>query len=118
MLKFIEYFTNVKYEKKLFRYRVAVGIVFKKLRLETTINNKPLIQQALNDRIQIKYNKAWNAAREESLPNTTLENLYLMCDFFQLSFEELFKRIDSISANEIDITIKHRRKLSRLYKKM
>ncbi|MGY5849553.1 hypothetical protein [Salegentibacter sp. F14] len=116
MLKFIKYFTDVKYEKKLFRYRVAVGIVFKKLRIETTINNKPLIQQALNDKIQIKYNKTWNAAREESLPNTTLENLYLMCDFFELSFEELFRRIDNISATEIDDTIRQRSKLSRLYK--
>ena len=37
-----------------------------------------MTQQYINNDIFIKYSKSWNSAREEALPNTTLENLLLL----------------------------------------
>lgn len=68
----------MNYQLQSFRYRVAVGITFKKLRVAIKIDNKAMTQQYINNDIFIKYSKSWNAAREEALPNTTLENLLLL----------------------------------------
>tara|TARA_R110000868_G_scaffold71713_2_gene209695 strand:+ start:25215 stop:25541 length:327 start_codon:yes stop_codon:yes gene_type:complete len=103
---------------KIFKFKVAVGITFQKLRLAKIIDTKSMTQQSLNDEISIKYNKTWNSAREESLPNTTIENLYIICDYFNLSLGQFFKLVYSIPNKEIEDTIKNKKKLSRLYKNL
>lgn len=108
----------MKFHKEIFRYKVAVGIAFKKLRLEIIIDGKPMTQQYLNNDIYEKYNKSWNSAREETLPNTTLENLYLISDYFKIDVTYFFQLVQSISKKEVDDAIKNKIRLSNLYKEM
>ena len=115
MLNFVEYFTNVNYQKKTFRFRVAVGIVLQRLRTDIIIDEKPMTQNSLNDNILLRYKKTWNSAREESLPNTRLDNLYLISDFFGISLEDFFREVNQINEKEIDQEIKSKVKLRRLY---
>lgn len=82
------------------------------------IDGKPMSQNHLNDQIQFKYSKSWNSAREESLPNTRLENLFLISEYFQISLEDFFKQIDKISKKEIDQEIERKEKLQKLYRKL
>lgn len=100
---------------KFFRYKVAVGITFKKLREEMRADGIKVSQQNLNNDIFVKYGKTWNAGREESLPNTTLENLLFICDYYKITTEELFKSVNLISAKDIDDAIANKKKLSKLY---
>ncbi len=103
---------------KNFRYKVAVGLTFKRLRVETIIDNKPMSQQFLNNDIAVKYNKTWNSGREESLPNTTLENLLIICDYFKISVEDFFKLVGKISDKEINHAINEKVKLKRLLREI
>ncbi|MXS71586.1 hypothetical protein GSF70_10185 [Flavobacteriaceae bacterium W22] len=105
----------MEYQKKVFRYKVAVGVVNKRLREEILINGKPMTQVYLNIDIKEKYNVDWNSAREESLPNTTLQNIYLICDYFKISNSKYFEIVNSLTDNEIDKTIISKKKLTRLY---
>jgi len=75
-------------------------------------------QQYLNNDIYEKYNKTWNSAREESLPNTTLENMLLICDYFSIKTDEFFKLVNIISRHEIDDAIMSKNKLKSLYHKL
>lgn len=115
MLNFLIYFTRVNYLEKTFRFKVAVGISLRKLREELIVDGKPMTQNSLNDNILIRYKKTWNSAREESLPNTRLDNLFLISDFFKISLEELFRKVNLITNKEIDQEIKSKVKLKRLY---
>lgn len=99
----------MNYQLQSFRYRVAVGITFKKLRVAIKIDNKAMTQQYINNDIFIKYSKSWNAAREEALPNTTLENLFIIADYFNISIEELFEQVAKVSKIEIDSAIREKR---------
>lgn len=112
---FIKYFTVMQYQKKVFRYKVAVGIVNKRLRERILINGKPMIQTYLNNDIKEKYKIDWNSAREESLPNTTLQNLHLICDYFKIDISVYFDIIKNVTDEEIDIAINSKKKLTRLY---
>lgn len=115
-LKYIRnYFTAMDFSKKIFRYKVAVGLVNKQLREEVLINGKPMTQNYLNNDIDEKYGKSWNSGREESLPNTTLENILLVCDYFRIDIQLYFSRIDTISPEEVDATIESKSKIKRLY---
>ncbi|MCT3915227.1 hypothetical protein CMU59_06205 [Elizabethkingia anophelis] len=105
----------MNYQLQSFRYRVAVGITFKKLRVAIKIDNKAMTQQYLNNDIFIKYSKSWNAAREEALPNTTLENLFIIADYFNISIEELFEQVAKVSKIEIDSAIKEKKILREKY---
>ncbi len=108
----------MKIHEEIFRYKVAVGIVFKKLRIEILIDGKPMTQQYLNNDIYEKYDKSWNCAREETFPNTTLENIYIICNYFKIDIDHFFHLVKSISANEIDFAIKNKDRLNNLYKKL
>lgn len=99
----------MNYQLQSFRYRVAVGITFKKLRVAIKIDNKAMTQQYINNDIFIKYSKSWNAAREEALPNTTLENLFIIADYFNISIEELFEQVAKVSKIEIDSAIREKK---------
>lgn len=112
---FINYFTVMQYQKKIFRYRVAVGLVNKRLREGVLINYKPMTQIYLNNDIKEKYNIDWNCAREESIPNTTLQNLYLICDYFKIDISKYFEIVKSVTDEEVDKTINLKKRLSRLY---
>ena len=105
----------MNYWEKTFRFRVAVGICFRKLRESIIIDGKPMTQNTLNDNILLRYNKTWNSAREESLPNTRLANLYLISDFFGISLEDFFKKVHQINEKEINEEIQSKIKLRRLY---
>lgn len=111
-------FYLMNFHKEIFRYKVAVGIVLKKLRTEIIIDGKPMTQQYLNNEISEKYNKSWNCAREETLPNTTLENLYFITDYFKIDIDFFFQLVKSITKKEIDDTIKNKIRLKNLYKEM
>ncbi|MDQ1096609.1 MULTISPECIES: hypothetical protein [Chryseobacterium] len=106
----------MKFHKEIFRYKVAVGLALKKLRTEILIDKKPMTQQYLNDDISEKYNKSWNSAREETLPNTTLENLYVICNYFEIEIDNFFKIVKNITDKEIDEAIRSKKKLSTIYK--
>ena len=67
-----------------------------------------MTQQYINNDIFIKYSKSWNAAREEALPNTTLENLFIIADYFNISIEELFEQVAKVSKIEIDSAIREK----------
>ncbi|MEN2436494.1 hypothetical protein AAH994_13840 [Weeksellaceae bacterium A-14] len=108
----------MKFHKEIFRYKVAVGIALKKLRTEIIIDGKPMTQQYLNNDIYEKYNKSWNSAREETLPNTTLENIYLISDYFKIDITNFFQLVKSISKIEIDDAIKNKIRLNNLYKEL
>ncbi|WP_185248275.1 hypothetical protein [Chryseobacterium bernardetii] len=112
---FINYFTAVQYQKKVFRYKVAVGIINKRLREAISINSKPMTQIYLNNDIKDKYNIDWNSAREESLPNTTLQNVFLICDYFKIDISKYFEIVKNVSDEEVDIAINSKKKLTRLY---
>lgn len=118
MLNFIKYFIYVNQDIEIFRFRVAVGIILQKLRKRIVINGKSISQNHLNDQIHLKYSKSWNSAREETLPNTRLENLYLISDYFQISLEEFFKQVNKISKKEIDEEIERKEKLQKHLKKL
>ncbi len=75
-----------------------------------------MTQQYLNDDVSEKYNKSWNSAREETLPNTTLENLYVICSYFEIEIDNFFKIVKNITDEEIDEAIKSKKKLSTIYK--
>ncbi|ATL42186.1 MULTISPECIES: hypothetical protein [Weeksellaceae] len=105
----------MNYQLQSFRYRVAVGITFKKLRVAIKIDNKAMTQQYINNDIFIKYSKSWNAAREEALPNTTLENLFIIADYFNISIEELFEQVAKVSKIEIDSAIREKKILREKY---
>lgn len=104
------------YKRKIFREKVAIGIIFKKLRTAIIIDEKPMTQGYLNNDIHEKFDKTWNSGREESLPNTTLENLLLMCDYFKLKPTEFFKLVDAVSEKEITKAIQSKEKLSKAYR--
>lgn len=106
----------MNYQLQSFRYRVAVGITFKKLRVALKIDNKAMTQEYLNNDIFVKYSKTWNAAREEALPNTTLENLFIIANYFNISIEELFELVAKVSKDEIDSAIKEKKTLREKYK--
>lgn len=72
------------------------------------IDNKAMTQQYINNDIFIKYSKSWNSAREEALPNTTLENLFIIADYFNISIEELFEQVAKVSKIEIDSAIREK----------
>ncbi len=108
----------MKNELKVLRFRVAAGIILQRLRKNIIINGKSMSQNYLNDQIQLKYSKSWNSAREESLPNTRLENLYLISNYFKISLEEFFKQVDSVTKNEIDSEIERKEKLQKEFKKL
>ena len=112
---FINYFTVMQYQKKVFRYKVAVGLVNKRLREGIFVNNKPMTQIYLNNDIKERYNIEWNCAREESLPNTTLQNIFLICDYFNIDISRYFEIVKSVSDEEVDIAINSKKKLTRLY---
>jgi len=112
---FRNYFTAMEFSKKTFRYRVAVGVVNKQLREEILINGKPMTQTYLNNDIDEKYGKSWNSGREESLPNTTLENILMVCDYFQIDIQKYFSRISEVSSKEVDNAIESKPKIKRLY---
>ncbi len=99
----------------LFKYRVAVGIVNKQLRESIIINNKSMTMVYLNNDFQVKYGKSWNSGREETLPNTTLENIILLADYFGLSVEKYFEKVNQITPEQIDIAILNKQKLTALY---
>ncbi|MDV4115300.1 MULTISPECIES: hypothetical protein [Elizabethkingia] len=105
----------MNYQLQSFRYRVAVGITFKKLRVAIKIDNKAMTQQYINNDIFIKYSKSWNSAREEALPNTTLENLFIIADYFNISIEELFEQVAKVSKIEIDSAIREKKILREKY---
>ncbi|MDV4035714.1 hypothetical protein CMT63_09495 [Elizabethkingia anophelis] len=105
----------MNYQLQSFRYRVAVGITFKKLRVAIKIDNKAMTQQYLNNDNFIKYSKSWNAAREEALPNTTLENLFIIANYFNISIEELFEQVAKVSKAEIDSAIREKKILREKY---
>lgn len=105
----------MQYQKKVFRYKVAVGIVNKRLREGILVNNKAMTQIYLNNDIKEKYNIDWNCAREESAPNTTLQNIYLICDYFKIDISRYFEIINNVSDEEIDEAINSKKKLIRLY---
>ncbi|WP_415326301.1 hypothetical protein [Chryseobacterium sp. MMS23-Vi53] len=105
----------MQYQKKVFRYKVAVGIVNKRLRESISVNDKPMIQTYLNNDIKEKYKIDWNCAREESLPNTTLQNLHLICDYFKIDISKYFETVKNITDEEIDTAICSKKKLTRLY---
>ena len=67
-----------------------------------------MTQQYINNDIFIKYSKSWNSAREEALPNTTLENLFIIADYFNISIEELFEQVAKVSKIEIDSAIREK----------
>ena len=105
----------MNYQLQSFRYRVAAGITFKKLRVAIKIDNKAMTQQYINNDIFIKYSKSWNSAREEALPNTTLENLFIIADYFNISIEELFEQVAKVSKIEIDSAIREKKILREKY---
>ena len=115
---FYKLFYLMKFHKEIFRYKVAVGLIFKKLRTEILINEKPMTQQYLNNDIFEKYSKSWNCAREETLPNTTLENIFIICDYFKIDVDYFFELIKSITKNDIDQAIKNKDKLKKMYKEL
>lgn len=108
----------MEFHKEIFKYKVAVGLVFKKLRTSIMIYGKPMTQQYLNNDIYEKYDKSWNCAREETFPNTTLENIYLICHYFKIDIDYFFHLVKDIPAEEIDLTIKNKNRLNSLYKKL
>ena len=112
---FIIYFMVMQYQRKIFRYKVAVGLVNKRLREGILINGKPMTQMYLNNDIKEKYNIDWNCAREESLPNTTLQNLYLICEYFKIDISQYFEIVRNVTTEEVDSTINSKKKLTRLY---
>ncbi|MDR6461612.1 hypothetical protein [Chryseobacterium sediminis] len=108
----------MKLHKEIFRYKVAVGLVLKKIRTGILIDGKPMTQQYLNNDISEKYNKSWNSAREETLPNTTLENLYIICDYFKIDIDYFFRLVKNITKKEIDDAISAKIRLKNLYKEI
>ncbi|MPN00438.1 hypothetical protein SDC9_147633 [bioreactor metagenome] len=115
---FYKLFYFMKFHREIFRYKVAVGIVLKQLRREILIDGKPMTQEFLNNDISEKYNKSWNSAREETLPNTTLENLYLISDYFKIDIDYFFQLVKKITKKEIDDTIERKIRLNNLYKEL
>lgn len=105
----------MEYYKKVFRYKVAVGIVNKRLRENISINGKSMTQEYLNNDILEKYDIVWNTGREESVPNTTIENIYLICDYFKIDVEIYFQYVKKITSKEINDSINSKKKLTRLY---
>lgn len=108
----------MNYKERTFRFKVAVGIVLRSLREDRIIDGKPMTQTSLNDHIQFKYQKTWNSAREESLPNTRLDNLFLISDFFGITLKDFFEQVTQIDQKQIDQEIKSKVKLKRLYKEL
>lgn len=106
----------MNYKERTFRFKVAIGIVLRLLRENRIVDGKPMTQTSLNDNILFKYQKTWNSAREESLPNTRLDNLYLISDFFGISLKDFFEKVSQIDEKQIDQEIKSKVKLKRLYK--
>lgn len=74
-----------------------------------------MTQIYLNNDIKEKYNIDWNSAREESLPNTTLQNIFLICDYFNIDISKYFEIVKNVSDEEVDIAINSKKKLTRLY---
>ncbi|MFL9845613.1 hypothetical protein [Flavobacterium rhizosphaerae] len=107
----------MNFQIKNIRYRIAVGIIFKRLRVQVLIAGKPMTQQYLNNEISLKYSKSWNSGREESMPNTTLENLFLICDYFNISIEDFFKLVNTVSQKEINDEISRKVTLQKHLKK-
>lgn len=64
-----------------------------------------MTQIYLNNDIKEKYNIDWNSAREESLPNTTLQNIFLICDYFNIDISKYFEIVKNVSDEEVDIAI-------------
>ena len=59
----------MEFRTKIFRYKVAVGIVNKGLRENILIKGKPMTQIYLNNDIKEIYDIDWNSGREESIHN-------------------------------------------------
>ncbi|WP_159801697.1 hypothetical protein [Flavobacterium sp. MK4S-17] len=87
------------------------------MRIQVLIAGKPMTQQYLNNEISLKYSKSWNSGREESMPNTTLENLFLICDYFNISIEDFFKLVNTVSQKEINDEISRKVRLQKHLKK-
>ncbi|KPH14801.1 hypothetical protein AMQ68_05020 [Chryseobacterium sp. ERMR1:04] len=67
------------------------------IRTKILIDGRPMTQQYLNNDISEKYNKSWNSAREEILPNTILENLDLISDYFKIEIDDFFQLVKNIT---------------------
>lgn len=102
----------------LFKYRVAVGIVNKQLRESILINDKSMTMIYLNNDFQVKYGKAWNSGREETLPNTTLENIILLTDYFDLTIEKYFKKVNQVTPEQINSAIANKERLTKMYNQL
>lgn len=102
-------------EINFFKYKVAVGISLKKLREGIFVDGKKMSQQLLNNEISINYSKSWNAGREESLPNLTIENLLMICDYFKVNISDFFKLVESVTDQEVLVAIEQKTRLKRLF---
>ena len=104
------------HKEKTFRFKVAVGIILRQLREEKSTDGKPLTQNSLNNEILLEYKKTWNSAREESLPNSRLDNLFLISDFFGVPLEQFFRKVSEVTEEEINQEIRSKSKLQKLYR--
>ena len=105
-------------EKEILHYTTSIEMVLKELREEKGISQgklKGLSQSEVNIEFSQKYNVIINMGRMESNPNFGMIKLYLLCDYFEISIAEFFKRVLNKNTDEINqfLTIKKEKKKKR-----
>ena len=91
-------------EKDILYYTASIEMVLKELRKEKGMNQgkiSGLSQSDVNIEFAQKYDVLINMGRMESKPNFSMTKLFYLCDYFDISTIDFFKRVLSKEKNEI-----------------
>ncbi len=91
-------------EKDILYYTTSIEMVLKDLRKEKGMNQgkiNGLSQSDMNIEFSQKYEISINMGRMESKPNFRMTKLLYLCDYFDISAIDFFKRVLSKEKNEI-----------------
>lgn len=91
-------------EKDILYYTTSIEMVLKELRKEKGMNQgkiSGLSQSDVNIEFAQKYEVSINMGRMESKPNFHMTKLLYLCDYFEISTIDFFKKVLSKEKNEI-----------------
>jgi len=100
-------------EETILHYTTSIEMVLKELREEKGIAlglGKQASQSYVNGDFEQKYGFTTNMGRNESNPNFEMRTLFYLCDYFDISVIDFFKRVFSKKEKEISDFLKVKEK--------
>lgn len=98
-------------ERDKLHFRISIEMVLKDLRKEKGIaqgNKKGLSQHVVNADFANNFGTTLNMGRIESDPNFTIENLLIICDYFDIPISDFFRRVEQKEEMEIKAFLKRK----------